>query len=516
VNEARKTATDAAARIGVCAALTTVLVRTAWVSDDAYMTFRTVDNFVQGHGLRWNVAERVQVYTHPLWLMIMTAAYRITHEAYFTSIAVSLALTVVAIWLWLGSVQRTSVATGDTIGDLAGAIPWIAALLLSRAFIDYSTSGLENPLTHLLLVAFLLVHLSGTPDPQRLGVLACLVALNRPDALLIVLPALALAVWDSGSRGILIALAAFAPLVAWELFSIVYYGFPFPNTAYAKLKTGIAERELVSQGALYLIDSVGRDPVTLAVIGVGLATAIRRGLRSGGAVALGMTIYLVYVVWIGGDFMSGRLLSAPLVAAVVILAASRVTASVGASMTATAAVALIGLSAPHTTLADVRGSPPDAMASTGIADERLFYAATNGLVSAARDVAWPNHPAAENGRRLRREGRQVTTYCCNGMLGYFGGPDVYIVDIMGLGDPLLARLPALKSWRIGHFQRLVPDGYLASVESDTNRVRDAKLAAYYDRLRLITRGPIWGRARFVAIMKMNLGAYDALLPTSPE
>jgi len=57
VNEARKTATDAAARIGVCAALATVLVRTAWVSDDAYMTFRTVDNFVQGHGLRWNVAD---------------------------------------------------------------------------------------------------------------------------------------------------------------------------------------------------------------------------------------------------------------------------------------------------------------------------------------------------------------------------------------------------------------------------------------------------------------------------
>jgi len=29
-----------------------VLVRTAWVCDDAYITFRTVDNFVHGHGLR--------------------------------------------------------------------------------------------------------------------------------------------------------------------------------------------------------------------------------------------------------------------------------------------------------------------------------------------------------------------------------------------------------------------------------------------------------------------------------
>jgi hypothetical protein len=45
-----------------------VVVRTSWLSDDAYITLRTVDNFVSGYGLRWNVAERVQTYTHPLWM----------------------------------------------------------------------------------------------------------------------------------------------------------------------------------------------------------------------------------------------------------------------------------------------------------------------------------------------------------------------------------------------------------------------------------------------------------------
>jgi arabinofuranosyltransferase len=43
-----------------------VLCRTAWVGDDAYITFRTVDNLVHGYGARWNVDERVQAYTHPL------------------------------------------------------------------------------------------------------------------------------------------------------------------------------------------------------------------------------------------------------------------------------------------------------------------------------------------------------------------------------------------------------------------------------------------------------------------
>ena len=45
-----------------------VLVNTAWLSEDIYITLRVVDNFVNGYGLTWNVAERVQAYTHPLWL----------------------------------------------------------------------------------------------------------------------------------------------------------------------------------------------------------------------------------------------------------------------------------------------------------------------------------------------------------------------------------------------------------------------------------------------------------------
>ena len=42
-----------------------VLLRTGWLSDDAYITFRTIDNFENGHGLTWNVSERVEVFTHP-------------------------------------------------------------------------------------------------------------------------------------------------------------------------------------------------------------------------------------------------------------------------------------------------------------------------------------------------------------------------------------------------------------------------------------------------------------------
>ena len=69
-----------------------VLLRTAWLCDDAYITFRTVDNFIDGYGLRWNVAERVQTFTHPLWLFVLSAAYAFTGELYYTPLFLSMIL----------------------------------------------------------------------------------------------------------------------------------------------------------------------------------------------------------------------------------------------------------------------------------------------------------------------------------------------------------------------------------------------------------------------------------------
>lgn len=39
--------------------ITIILIRTAWLSDDAYISFPSVDNFLAGHGPVWNTIERV-------------------------------------------------------------------------------------------------------------------------------------------------------------------------------------------------------------------------------------------------------------------------------------------------------------------------------------------------------------------------------------------------------------------------------------------------------------------------
>jgi hypothetical protein len=67
-----------------------VVVRTAWLSDDAFITLRTVDILVNGYGPRWNVAERVQAYTHPLWMMTLALPCAVTREQYVTTLLLSL------------------------------------------------------------------------------------------------------------------------------------------------------------------------------------------------------------------------------------------------------------------------------------------------------------------------------------------------------------------------------------------------------------------------------------------
>ena len=126
-----------------------VLIRSAWVCDDAYITLRTVDNLYRGHGLTWNPGERVQTYTHPLWMMLIVLVYFVEDNPYFILITISILLTIATMYLLISKLSITA----------SNAIAGILLLLSSKAFIDYSTSGLENPLSHFIYILFIFVFL---------------------------------------------------------------------------------------------------------------------------------------------------------------------------------------------------------------------------------------------------------------------------------------------------------------------------------------------------------------------
>jgi arabinofuranosyltransferase len=480
-----------------------VVLRNGWIHDDGYITFRTVDNFVNGYGLRWNVAERVQTYTHPLWMFAVAAFYALTHEIFFTVIFISVALSVATALLLAFGVAASSV--GGCFG--------VAVLLFSKAFVDYSTSGLENPLTHFLFASFLVVSFrreTGLTTLYLLATIAGLSAVNRIDTLLLYLPALALAlITVRRARGLAVVAAGFVPLVLWEAFSIVYYGFPFPNTAYAKLfDTGVGRGDLLMHGWYYLLNSARVDPLTLLAIAAAMASAVWSGDRRQLAVAGGIVAYLAYVVLIGGDFVTGRFLSAPLLGAVALLS-RRPRVSRRLALAAAGVVLVVGLSSsspPLLSTADVGSQGKELMDAHGIADERPYYYPYAGFLKALQHVAVSNHPWAQEGLDARRRHLPFVVRGDIGYFGYYAGPQVHVVDLWGLGDPLLARLPARSdvSWRVGHFARAVPDGYLETLASGQNMLADPNLAALYRRLSLITRGRLFDPNRLIEIWKINV------------
>jgi len=522
------------------AAVIWLVLSHAWFSDDAYFSFRTIDNFVNGYGLTWNVQERVQGYTHPLWVLLLSSFYLITGEIYLTTIAVSLTLTLGLAWL---IIFKLAVIRWQGLAA-------VGLLCLSTAFIDYSTSGLENPLSHLLFGIFLLIYLRGNDTEGKLlwlSLVAALAAVNRLDTLLFYLPALAYSWWQQGDRRRAAGqvVISFAPLVAWELFSIIYYGFPFPNTFYAKAQNYVPLAQEAWAGLNYFLFTLLFDPITWLVILAALGVVVWQRQAKGIAIASGTLLYLAYILTIGGDFMGGRYLSVAYLGSTILLLVYvfpllRVGKHWGV-IPALILVSLLGSSPPYFLYA--KGF--ETARWNGVVDERMVYYTTNfvriedlhtfnsdpshHLLNQATFLArslWrgtafrleAEHDWIDDGRQLRaqaeREGKLYLPQGANGFTGYYAGPQVYIAHGLALTDGLLARLPPIynPNWRSGHFMRLIPAGYLGLEAGQQDHLDDAQLDAYYQKIRLLTQGELYSVERWAAIWDLNTSSFDELMP----
>ena len=520
----------AAAHVAALFAFAAVLLVNAWVVDDAYITMRTVDNWVHGFGLTWNTSERVQAYTHPLWMMVLATLYFVTRESFFTIVFASFAASFAAVLV------ASTVVTRDERAGRWRALLLLLALTASKAVMDYTSSGLENPLSYLVAALFLrsLFHAEGSEErdiPMQPFFWASLAYLCRPDSVLLYAPSLAwLMARHHGAWRSLIARLAIATLPAtlWTLFSIVYYGFPFPNTAYAKsFVTGIPFDWKVERGLQYVANSVHWDFASYAMAIAAAALAVRARSRPAMLAMAGVAIYLVggVVNFAAATHMSGRLLALPLFVSIVVLVRSLDSARVSAAIAAALAVfiAWSPVSAPKLGTGYYHAYP---QVENYIDTKWYVYNEGAALLDWRPGLAMPDHDWFRAGLAMRASAQKVyvggPAGVAIGYAGFAAGPDKFIIDRVGLSDPLLARLPAYTPaqrmlFKSGHFQRFIPEGYVASIESDADLLANPGLAQYYAVVRNITRGPIFRMERFVDIAKMNLGRYDAWLasPRSP-
>jgi arabinofuranosyltransferase len=474
----------------------------ARVVEDAYISFRVVDNAVQGYGLRWNSDERVQVFTNPLWTLLHIPFYA----------------------LWPHIEEITLILSGlCVVGGLvmimrsAAFNPWVAASILvipfacSYTFTSYATSGLENPLSFFLFCWFGWALYKAPKEYFWLHVgLACaLSVVNRMDTALLYLPAMLflLVTRYPHIRWRQLMLAGL-PLLAWCGFSLIYYGFIFPNTKYAKLTTLIPQHEFMVQGLRYFANLVLTDIIMAASLllaiksGVALARDYRRqrdehsGLLA--AVVAGILLYVLYVIYVGGNQRFGRFWSLPVAAGLWVhyaLWSGRMT--LRPALLVAAVVLAVHMTYP---------SYHWLQAKIPFAFQGMFFSNDGDSMYRARRYK-PVMPRSE-------PHTGVISAFEVGKMGFRYGPKVHIIDRFGLGDPLLARIKSDRMHLnvVGHFPRQLPKGYDHAVRTGQLQQMPKKLARYYRALRVVTRGPVWNRQRLRTIVDFQLGRYDHLVP----
>ncbi|MCI9139263.1 hypothetical protein D7X25_30495 [bacterium 1XD42-8] len=499
-----------------------IITAMAWQSDDAYHGYVMAKHLVEGDGLVYNIGERATASSCPLFTLIIGAGYFVTRQMFYTSIFISVAFSSGAYYIlckyFCKSVRQIILSFFILCG--------------SFSFISYTTSGLENCLLFFLAALFLKLFFQTERYTAKqllyLGLLISAIAMTRMDGVLMFVPMVVFAYLFrrdkvSFPKAVIIGMLALTPFLLWLLFSLFYYGFPFPNTAYVKLGTQIPQKEYYIRGIQYYFVTAINDVLVLLLPFSFCITALWRKKLQYIWGAAGIVLYGLYVLHIGGDFMVGRHFTVMFFMSLCFFAKMDEewnTMEKGNRVRMAFTTLAMGGILFTLTIPSAIGNQYlfGHEKSWPIADERRFYFPNTSLFNNLGQnmkegkvirAAW-NEQGIEELRSIGENGGILPFV--PGISIYYNS-DMYLNDQYALGDPFLSKLPAIRqeNWRIGHMQREVPEGYKETVQTGVNVIVNKDLREYYDKILLITRGELWDKERIETILNMNLGKYDYLI-----
>jgi len=485
-------------------AFTTVLlflytmIISAWISDDILISLSQIVNFHHGDGLVFNYGERVQAFTHPSWFFLLSLLTYITNDYYYSIIFISILLSLGSIAIILYYSYKFK--------QINLAIATLGLLIFSKAFVDYSTSGLENPLSYFLFSIVLYILFSHKRLNEKhlfsLYFLFTFIFLNRMDYALILLPIVLYLILKYKNKNITPLMIASTITISWFLFSLFYFGHFFPNTFYAKLKAGYHSKEFIERGLQYFQVQYNNDPITLLIITLGISIGIFYNSKSR-VVAIGLILYMLYFLKSGGDFMQGRFFATPALISIFLIVYFSIEKKVSIFLYIIL-IPLVYIGANRTSPLLVDKNYKNLQFVMGVADERGFYYQAYGLISSNRN--WPKITTLSN-----KQPKQAKPICAKlGAEALSNRDNIFFVDICALSDPLLSQLPAIHhpNWRIGHQARDIPINYIDAVLNDNILLQDKQVNELYKDIKKVTRGKLFTINRLKAIYRVNTFNYN--------
>ena len=193
--------------------------------DDAFITFRYVDQFLAGHGWVYTPGETVLGVSTPLWMLLLSALGLFGASIPTAALVLTLLVIVLLGWLW----EQRLIQQG--LPPYA-AMWFTPALLLAGDFHIALSSGMETWLyTACILSGFAAF---GHNRTILAGLCGGLAALTRPDGAIFLL-ALGLVLLMRQRRALLqMGVAALVPILPWYSYAALTYGSPLPHSIDAK------------------------------------------------------------------------------------------------------------------------------------------------------------------------------------------------------------------------------------------------------------------------------------------
>jgi arabinofuranosyltransferase len=332
--------------LSLCALVVAPQLLGSWMLDDSYISFRYARNALLGRGLVFNPGERVEGYTNFLWTALFVPIQGTGLNPALASQALTLLLALAtAALVWLGARQ---------LDDPIAATAALALLATSTPFVLYAArgSGMETALFTLLVLAAVLVYAtqgtrrqasSSVVDDRSsvIGMLLAFAAMTRPEGVLVAgvcgLHMLA-QFWHNKQiswqrlLGLAIGfLGIFAPYYLWRF---TYYGYPLPNTFYAKVGSTSAQ---ALRGLVYAAEFAWSQAPLLVIALCSLLPEPRANNKEQNPTSrithhtLGSSIpnflwllvgiYTLYIVAVGGDHFPLYRFFVPLLPPLALLAA---------------------------------------------------------------------------------------------------------------------------------------------------------------------------------------------------
>jgi hypothetical protein len=285
------------------------IISRIWIAEDAYISFRYIVNLFSGNGLVFNKLERVEGFTHPYWLLLITLIHSLGIHFHQGSILVGLILSLSG----LGILTYLKIKTKSYL--------WIfpAVLISHEGFRDFATSGLEFSLTFFLVSLLLFTTFQKKLDsPFLLGTIISLLYHTRPEMGLLI-PFYGLwKIYEDRKfpdfRWVFrFGLAIFIFAIGYHIFRFIYFQDIFTNTFYAK--SGSKSRYY--DGLKYLFHFVYYSKFALFVfigfisytIFIFLKKKIVLSFKDFPFREIILALFVAhYIVRVGGDFMGFRLL----------------------------------------------------------------------------------------------------------------------------------------------------------------------------------------------------------------